>query len=229
MTRLAAVAVCAAALWSASVAHAADYAGDFSITNGNPNGQWTYGYATSLTPGYALVPYTATGSSSGYESWLGNIGGDGTPVVSHNTNASTFNSGSVSVPAGAAALHPGPGNQLSVARFTAPAAGTYDLAATFTGYDIVGTSTDVHILHNGTSLFSSSVLGYLATASHAQPLTLAAGDTVDFAVGTFNGSYAFDTTGLAASVAVPEPSLAVAAFATSAAFGVARRRRPQHS
>jgi hypothetical protein len=224
----------AAVLLSAQASFAASFAGDFSVANGNPNGQWTYGYTGSLAPGYALTKYTASAAGP-FESWLGNVGGDGTPVASHNTTGSTFAGGTVAVPAGAATLHPGPGGELSVARYTVPASGSYSLAATFSGYDVVGTTTDVHILHNGVSLFSDFVNGYgvAADKSFAQLISLNAGDTLDFAVGFgSNNWYAYDTTGLAATInplndgtAVPTPAAATAGLSLLSTLAVSRRRR----
>ena len=55
-------------------------------------------------------------------------------------------------PAGHLAFHPGPANEFSVVRWTAPAAGDAEVAAAFTGLAERAT-TDVHVLHNGRPLF----------------------------------------------------------------------------
>jgi hypothetical protein len=72
-----------------------------------------------------------------------------------------------------------------VIRFTAPDAGTFVLATSFTGIDFAGpTTTDVHVLLNGSSIFDGNVDGFGPGSgpSFTTTLTLHAGDTVDFAV-----------------------------------------------
>ena len=82
----------------------------------------------------------------------------GTPNVFYNGSASDYINGTVHIPAHTAGFHPGPDGEYSVFRWTAPAAGTYDLSAAFRGDDFVfPTSTDVHILLDGVSLFSGGV------------------------------------------------------------------------
>jgi hypothetical protein len=104
-------------------------------------------------------------------------------------------------------------------RWTAPAAYPIRIDATFVGIDTVGTTTDVHILHNGFSIFDSfindtdgfrNLVPDTEVALHAV-LTVAAGDTIDFAAGRGrNGTYFFDTTGIDATITpIPEPSTLV--------------------
>ena len=96
-------------------------------------------------------------------------------------------------------------------RFTAPTTGIYDLSVTFAGADFVGpTTTDVHVLDNGISIFDGSVDGYGPGTgpTFSTGLVLNAGDTIDFAVGYgSNGSNRFDTTAISAQVSnTPEPT-----------------------
>lgn len=99
-------------------------------------------------------------------------------------------------------LHPGQAGEYSYVRWKAPAGGTYLVEASFTGIDFGGGTTDVHVLHNGISLFDGLVNGYGSTASlPVTPVTVLAGDTLDFAVGFgSNGNYYFDNTGLTATI-----------------------------
>src|SRR5262249_7622865 len=73
----------------------------------------------------------------------------------------------------------------------------------FKGDNSAGTTTDVHVLHNGLALFDDDVIGFGTSSarSFATTLTVDTGDTIDFAVGYGNGNYFSDTTGLKASIA----------------------------
>ncbi|MGI4789240.1 MAG: hypothetical protein ACRYFS_10385 [Janthinobacterium lividum] len=114
-------------------------------------------------------------------------------------------------------LHPGPNGEYAIVRFTAATAGTYDLNSSFTPVTTDGTTTDVHVLENSTSLFDGLVTGtYNAPTSaptFADSIQLNKGQTVDFAVGYgANGNYYQDSTGLSAtltSAPVPEASTTV--------------------
>jgi hypothetical protein len=193
-----------------------DAAADFSTAQ-NPNGVWSYGYSSSLTPGGGLTLYTMSNPIFGnpnFIDWTANIA-LGDPAVFKNVARTTQTSGTVSLLPGELAFHPGPSDQFSFVRFTAPQTGLYSIATTFTGRDIFGTTSDVHILDNGTSLFTGEVNGFGPSSDVVVPsilVSLAAGDNIDFAVGFgTDRNFFFDSTGLSASVtsvspAVPEPS-----------------------
>ncbi len=99
------------------------------------------------------------------------------------------------------ALHPGPKGEYSVVRWTCPAAGEYTMEATFAGIAESAT-TDVHVLHNGRSLHDGliNVKDHGNVSECTKILTLAQGDTLDFAVGFGNGFYGGDTTALSARI-----------------------------
>ncbi len=175
-------------------------ASGFSIT-GNPNGVWSYGY---LSPGASpdsstFTPYTNSGTSGGLEEWWDS---SNPPAIFDNPTSGVLNYGTGVLQPGEAGFHPGPGGQYSVYRFTAPATGSYSVSAVFTGIDDAeGTTTDVHVLDDGTSLFQGNVNGYLDTSSYTRNVNLTTGDTIDFAVGFgSDGSFLFDSTGLDATV-----------------------------
>jgi hypothetical protein len=134
----------------------------------------------------------------------------GLPALGYNpTNASItpVPPGTATIPAHTVEFHPGPEGQNSVLRWTAPASGNYQVKAVFWGDDFVGpTTTDVHVLHNGACIYSAEVSGYGPSSdqSFTTTISVAVGDTVDFAVGYgTDGGYSNDTTGVSA-VITPE-------------------------
>src|SRR5258708_38633289 len=84
--------------------------------------------------------------------------------------------------------------QYSLVRFVAPVSGTYKIRAQFAGVHLWST-TDVHVLHNGASLFDADIDGYggdpafrkvqgaSPTAADSGQLEMETNDTVPFAVG----------------------------------------------
>jgi hypothetical protein len=103
--------------------------------------------------------------------------------------------------------------QYSLVRFVAPVAGTYKITARFEGIHFGLSSTDVHVLHNGTSLFDADIEGYGGdpafhpvqganpAAEYSGLAKLGVNDTVTFAVGYGkNKTNSCDTTGLVAQV-----------------------------
>lgn len=93
------------------------------------------------------------------------------------------------------------------------------------GADFVGpTSTDVHILLNGSSLFSSSLNGFGASSTKSfsnGSLSLNAGDILDFAVGFGNnGNYFFDSTGIDVTISSQNSPNPTAVPETSSGLGI---------
>lgn len=188
-----------------------DAAGDFSPT-ANPNGVWSYG--SSATLGGAFVLGTSSGTQSGINWWINDYS-VGAPSVTYNQSASSVTYSTATWPGTALGFHPGREGQYAVVRFTAPGAGPYNLATAFEGLDVMGTTTDVHVLVNGMAIFDGTVNG---TGPGSGPTfnttwTLATGDRVDFVVGIgANGNYYYDTTRLNAVItaqAIPEPATVV--------------------
>jgi hypothetical protein len=179
-----------------------DVALDFSPTS-NPAGAWSYGWSSELTSAFGL--YAFTFNDRDIDNWT--ISDTSPPSVSHNGTSGeiTLNPETITWQPGQFALHPGISGEYSHARWTAPADGTCEITAEFTGIDHTGTTTDVHVLHNSVSLFSGSVDGYGDTELYSTSISVDAGDTIDFSVGYGNGAYWDDTTALAATVSFQVP------------------------
>jgi len=194
---------------------------DFSITNGNPNGVWSYGWSTTLFSSLNLYPNSAV-QGNGNLHWDDPSIGDGNvPDVAANTS----NQQQAQLPPMSTSFHPGPNGEFSHYVWTAPVTGVYSLSALFSPFDFGG--TDVHILDNGVSLFSGEVSPG-SPQSFSDIFTANAGDKIDFAVGFgTDGSYFSDTTGIDATIeAVPEPSTWAAGLLTAGAllYSIWRRR-----
>ena len=203
-----------------------DAAADFSPSS-NPNGVWSYGQAATLGGPFAL--YTSHGNTSGIDYWgVGSVFSD--PVVWHNGTSQPISLSTIVFQPGQLAFHPGPQDQFSVVRFTSPVASSFALTSSFIGIDVGGTTTDVHVLLNGVSLFNGLINGYGSTTAYGSTITLAAGDTLDFEVGYgANGNYFNDATGISAHLSpqsVPEPgSIALLGVGLAGVFYVSKRRR----
>jgi hypothetical protein len=186
-----------------------DVAADFS-TNANPNGVWSYGYATTL--GGSLILYTNNSySTASVIGWWQDIY-LGAPGLFYNTtdHATTAGDGTPNLAPHQACFHPGPNNEYCIYRFTAPAAGNYQLQAAFVGADIVGTSSDVHVLVNDSPIFDGLVNGFGPGTgpSFNTNLMLQANDRVDFAVGYGGNNFFYDSTGIQATL-TSSPELSV--------------------
>ena len=229
-----ALALLTAGGFAAPSAHAQAFnaAQDFSATN-NPNGVWSYGYETTL--GATLNLYTNHfDPASNTKGWNDPIA-LGVPAIWENFGTSPEAFADVIAVPGQLDFHPGPDDEFSVVRFTAPTAGLYDLNVGFAPVTTNGTTTDVHILQNGASLFSGLVTGTYSAPTSAPSftgvLTLQPGDTVDFAVGYgTNGNFYDDSTGFTGGVnpvpeASSEVSLGLLLLLSLGGVAVSRRRK----
>lgn len=185
---------------------------DFSgISDPTPNGVWSYGYSTTL--GGPLVLYTNTALHGNYDSRLTQWtdGGRIDPNVIKNETGQDITlplSGFFIIPAtDYLYLHPSPEGDYSTVRWTAPASGSFDLAVEFRApINTCPTTADVHVLHNGVSLFDALVeqsggLSDQEPRTFTTVLKVVAGDTIDFTVGVgSNGTYDCDRTLLKATI-----------------------------
>ncbi len=192
---------------------------DFSPTN-NPNGAWSYGWSPTLGSTFNL--YSRNWNYLNVDGWTyPTNSGALTPQVIHNGTPNAVNIqdlfGTLILKPGQLAFYPSALGEFSVVRLTAPATGDYSLTADFSGvnFGFVGMNTDVHVLHNGISLFDGAVIGGGSiTSLSTRLISVLTGDTIDFIVGWGSDSnYIADSTGLAATISsVPIPG-AVSLFA----------------
>jgi len=185
-----------------STTRADDAAQDFTLA-GNPAGNWSYGGTPGIGAPFSLFLFTVTTAES-LELWNDGIGPIG---VGHNPTDSVIHpAGTTSVPPGTLVEHPGSAGEYVVVRWSAPVAGNVAVAATFEGRSGFNssplTTTDVHVLHDGVSLFDGvlNIGGAPNSAGFAGVRAVSPGDQIDFIVGAGNGSFFFDTTGLDATV-----------------------------
>ena len=188
----------------------ADFSNDFVAPASpvNPNGVWTYGYSSTLGGSLTLYDVSTLGGN-GIQGWHSSVlYAAGTPSVWNNPTGSAVSGWPISMPGNTAAFHPGPDGEYSVYQFTSPVTGSFALSANFFALD--SGAPRVYILANGATLYSATDLTSTAV-SYSATLALAAGGTVDFAVGVgSNGWYGFDSTDISATLspvgATPLPS-----------------------
>ncbi len=215
-----------------------DVSSDYSSIN-NPNGVWSYGWSSGLGSTFHLHTQNSVPSSNGIDQWddPGHcvLVPACLPNMAHNGTANEIVSLTAVFRPGQISLHPGLPGDYSIVRWTSPAAYPIRIDAKFIGLDYVGTTTDVHILHNGLSVFDifiDDVDGFTnltpdtEVSLHAL-LGVSAGDTIDFAAGLgSNGNFFFDTTGLEATIApIPEPP-SIVLFSIAMAVVLARLAGP---
>ena len=161
---------------------------DFS-TNQNPTGVWSYGYLTNLSSGFALFTNRAVefdGGGVSFHRWWRTAGTQ--PILQYITGGTGITDGGQGVfPAGTVIFvggDSGAGADYCVARFTAPASGTYSISVGATNF-LNGPSsgdTDFHIRSNGVAIVSRNFPATVAT-NMVLNMTMSAGSTIDIAVG----------------------------------------------
>jgi len=194
-----------------------DVAADFSTTN-NPNGVWSYGWSSTLISEFNMyLNHDKFSDTVPIDVWAGSNLLYSTPNVAHNgTGNPVTTHPTITWETGQFSLHPGEYGEYSHARWTALEAGTFNITGEFMGIDILGTTTDVHvILHNvhviptnNFVLFEGSVNGYGTTLLFSNTVSVGIGDIIDFAVGYGYGdnpSHTCDTTALSVTI-IPEPA-----------------------
>jgi hypothetical protein len=164
-----------------------DLSRDFSLA-GNPNGVWSYGRQETVGGAFTLFGFSQTNVADGIPILVSLIGPNTQPAILHNDTTQTIVSGGGTFPPETTWFAPGvqgnPGNY-AVARLTVPGGGggTYQLVtAARPVYDSAQLDTDFHVTRNNVEIFGVQLNGG-QTAGYTNTLALAAGDTIDFAVG----------------------------------------------
>lgn len=169
---------------------------DFATQN-NPAGPWSYGWTQTLGAEFQLFQ---TGRIiSDIFRWQPEE--RAYPVVGIRTREDANRRSSAPIRSEQNWLHPGPKGECAVLRWTATRTGIVKVTGKFTGYSGL-TTTDVHIFHQRKEVFTSYV--NLQGQGNDSPfdikLVAQPGDTIDFVVGSGNGSYNDDTTWLDAVI-----------------------------
>ena len=217
----------------------------------NPNGVWRYGFR-STTVGPSLTLFTNPVTTGTFEGWndVNSQCCGALPSITVNMGSPIASPDGV-VGTGEINMHPDgqpafnanfAGEEKAVVRFTAPTTSLYRVDALFEDLDDccglnnnASAGVDVHIVRNAVSIFDDAISRetnetiQLATAtSFGGFVSLNAGDTLDFVVGT-NGQLFGDATRFNAVItAVPEPMGIVAWMAIGLGFfvcGLHRYRR----
>jgi len=180
------------------VASAWDLVDDFSITNGNPNGVWSYGYYAGGAGGTWTL-YDDTGDSGTLINWFVDPGDtDAHGNVNLNYTANTFTQpgwtpGMSWRPGQLCVMTPywfGAPDDNPAVRFTAPATGSYEITANWENRAMSGTPTDVFVLVNGAIHHYDQISGFTefdaplaeSVSTYVAVLPLTAGDVLDFGV-----------------------------------------------
>src|ERR1700678_1097599 len=202
-----------------------DLSAEFAFRD-NPNKVWQYGYSAtnSLVPDQFRVDTQSdrvdmqcdsTGSIGFWHPAANHGPGSGYyPYVAYNTTKqSQVGCKGGAVRAGEIAMEASNTGQYSLVRFVAPVAGTYKVSVQFEGIHFGLSTTDVHVLHNGTSLFDADIDGYggdpafhkvqgaSPTAEYSGQVAMKKDETLTLAIGVGkNKTNSCDTTGLFARV-----------------------------
>ena len=195
-----------------------DLSTDFSLAK-NPNGVWEYGFSavSSLAADQFQLDQKSVmiGPIGFWHPTQGDAPGPGYyPYIAYNSMKDTqVGSKGWAISAGQIAMEGSNTGQYSLVRFVAPRAGKYSVNAKFVGIHYGLSTTDVHVLNNGNSVFDAEIDGYGGDpAFHAvqgsNPLAeylgemqLKANDRITFAVGYGKNKTNYgDTTGLSVRI-----------------------------
>jgi len=198
----------------ASAALVFDFAADFSNTNGNPNGVWSYGYKPIVDgkPTGTFLPLNTPLDIGGAGmAWCYNNYGDGGGLVWKNQ----MNYGQYNISPGHVSLEGDPG-YTTTARWTAPSNGYIDLAVAFGG-----SGAARYIMLSDTLLAEGSTDWY----SYNNPnVYMNIGDTIDVTAYGAPASGNTQTDITISLTAVPEPTTLLSTLALVSSGLLLRRR-----
>jgi len=187
-------------------------------TNNNPNGVWSYGWATSGGSPFQLMASPAVTFLPGDSGWTNGEPFPNTCYIDRNFSGSPIQDGTVSLDPDT--LHMQPLTQASIARFTAPVSGAYQVAGLFRLQD---TGTQPHNLSIRLNAAACAYFVYTSGGAFGEqypfsfPCALSAGQTIDFIVSYVDTDGNLET-GLKATVTPLTNTVysAVADFSTTA-------------
>ncbi len=164
----------------------------FSLTS-NPNGAWSFGW-TQETGGKFMLYRKSLWSAelkrnTGWTSGDKNSPGPHAWMNSSNKEICRVRPGQLS-------LHPGPGGQHSIARWTSPGRYHVMIEGEFCEGDLGAMS--VQVLHNGKPLFQAENTSKKEV--FALEANIKSGDTIDFDVGTGHGGWGWGNTPITAVI-----------------------------
>lgn len=220
-----------------------DMAADWSISNGNPNGAWVYGYLeagvftafnSTCVDGAPVGTYQDTWRhNNDYDAWgnFAKVGPEG------DINAWTSYR-----PAGTCNGGPGAELRQTTAVWVAPTAGDYAVNIVISGLSVKaeGTTVDAFVYGNYAQIASAEIRGFVGTPAanftdgwgnapsytFSQTMSFGAGDTVAVGVNSGPDGGAADCYGIAFTVTpVPEPSSILSLIGLLGTTGFMLRRK----
>jgi hypothetical protein len=167
-------------------------------SHSNHNGVWSYGYSSGFASAVTLYDQTAQNGINGPKAqyWLSSSVDDANSPAAEYNDGPAYNDGNVDFTANEFLLVAGIRGQYSDLIFTAPSAGSYSVASTFSGSQY-GVGTVVAVVANGAIVFNSSVTRVNQTVPFSITVRLTAGQTIEFSVGPGGG---LQNTGLAVTI-----------------------------
>jgi formylglycine-generating enzyme required for sulfatase activity len=185
-----------------------DAAAEFS-PDVNPNGAWSYGQWAKLSTNFEIFPvHMREGAEEAVCNWpeppfnrvflwIGAATSPSTAFLLRPVGGQPADFCTIRALPDTLTLHAGTTGNDAVLRWTAPFDGLAAVDAVFEGRNVMPTTSDVRVLHKGSTVFSAEINGFdtpsrkLFTTS----ITVLAGDTVDFTVGYgANGNNICDAT-----------------------------------
>jgi hypothetical protein len=194
-----------------------DLSNDFSIES-NPHKVWQFGYSDTnsltLTEANQFRLDKSADSSGIIRFWHPAANSAPEPgyypyIAYNSSKKSEVGCNGWAVRPGELAMEASKIGQYGLIRFVAPEAGTYRVSAKFEGIHYGLSTTDVHVLQNGTSLFDADIEGYggdpafhkvegaSPNAEYSGEVAMKKNETLTFAIGYGkNKTHYGDTTGL---------------------------------
>lgn len=165
----------------------------------NPSGSWSIGRIDGLGSPFSLHPVYHPGALARWDSGLP-YPASYPAAVKNLTEAPIFFGGNVPIQPGDIAIAPGPDADWCSMRWTAPLAGEFQVLARFENQDDIGDGYTAIILVNGAVELSADSVNATHIVPFDDVLTLAAGDTIDFAVSSRTGDNIGDVAGLMVTI-----------------------------